>query len=456
MSEKYFKKKIRQFVIDFVKSKNGELTELSDEIFSIKYPHQTSPTEYTYDPAVSREGKAQLLTLGSPIFQWILKECLSHGALCQITLRQRGHLEELLQAQFRIVPFTCEEGEEVTLVDENARRITPKRQSCYHQVNNAKMVSLKIVKEEPVKYFMFYYSASFQSKLRPKNEELVTIVTDEEGNFVNEPDFDHERNFQNVDIEIENSKTRFTTLAFDRLKNVADQMLDTLLKEKLVLFDLPLRKQKKSKLCSFDKRLRRACHEQLISKKQDFDYHFNWQNSYEALLRREEESFLTNLSVKFLNLLIINTVKVRFEVKLDNNSTIHASTIIGINQALEVICPICRKNISEGYATTDCLYVCKNCMRQSIDTSKTYSIKAKMRLDEILNEYFEPESGFVCSVCGKKHSQLLEFKCSFDNSSVCIYHYELCDICGKVFSKLNLSQTAEFKRQLCPKHAKKD
>jgi hypothetical protein len=454
LSAKYSQTKIHQFVIAYVKSKNGELTELSNEVFCIKYPKQTCPTEYTYDPAVSREVKAQLVTLGSPVFQQILKECLARGALCQIMLRPKGDLEVLLKGQFKDEPFACEGREEVTSVDENTRRIRPKNQPCYHQINNAKMISLKIVKEEPVKYFMFYYSASFQSKLRPKNEELITIVTDEEGDFANQQDFTQESTFKNEDIEIENSKIRFTAAEFDKLKTIADQKLDTLLKEKLVLFDLPLNNQKKSKLGSFDKRLRRTYHEQLISKKQDFD-HDNWQTSYNALLRRVEESLLTNLSVKFLNLLIINTVKVKFEVKLDNNSTIHASTILGINHGPEVTCPICRKNINEGYATHDCLYVCKNCIRQSIDTSKIYSIKARMRLDETLQEYIEPESGFVCSVCGKKHSQLFEFKCSFDNSSICIYHYELCDICGKVFSKLNLSHTDEFRRQLCPKHAVK-
>jgi hypothetical protein len=154
--------------------------------------------------------------------------------------------------------------------------------------------------------------------------------------------------------------------------------------------------------------------------------------------------------------LIVNTVKVRFEVKLDNKSTIHASLTLGINHTPEVSCSICRQNITEGYATQDALYVCENCIRQSIDTAKIYSIKAPMRLDEKLHEYIEPDAGFVCSVCGKRYSRLLEFKCSHDNSSVCIYHYELCDVCGKVFSKLNLSHTDEFKKQLCPKHAEQN
>ena len=331
MSTKYSQTKIHQFVIAYVKSKNGELTELSDEVFCIKYPNQTCPTEYTYDPAVSREGKAQLVTLGSPVFQQILKECLARGALCQITLRPKGDLEVLLKGQFKDEPFTCECSQEDALVDENARRFCPENQPWYHQINSAKIMSLKIVKQEPVKYFMFYYSASFQSKLRPKNEELITIVTDEEGDFADLQDFTQESTFKNEVITIENSKARFTAAEFDKLKTIADQKLDTLLKEKLILFDLPLNNQKKSKLGSFDKRLKRTYHEQLISKKQDFD-HENWQTSYNALLRREEESLLTNLSVKFLNLIIINTVKVKFEVKLDNDSTIHASTVLGINR----------------------------------------------------------------------------------------------------------------------------
>ncbi len=244
-------------------------------------------------------------------------------------------------------------------------------------------------------------------------------------------------------------------MVFDKLRKVADEKLAAILKEKLVLFDLPLSKEKKSKLRSFDKRLRRERREKVISRKHDFDIP-QWQASYEALLKREEESYITNIAVKFINLLVINTSVIRFEVNLDNNSTIKSSFILGINHTSAVTCPICRKTFSEGYATQDALYVCGNCVRQSIDTAKIYSRKAALKLDETLNEYFEQESGFICSVCGKRHSRLLEFKCSHDNSSVCIYHYGLCDVCGKVFSKLNLSYAEDFNRQLCPKHASKD
>ena len=164
---------------------------------------------------------------------------------------------------------------------------------------------------------------------------------------------------------------------------------------------------------------------------------------------------MTNVSIKLSNLLIINTAKVNFEITLDNNATIHSHLILGLNHPFEVTCPICHEPFIEGYATQDSLYVCKNCIRQSIDSCKIYSKKAPLKLDEALNEYLEQDSGFVCSVCGKRHSELLKFKCSHDNSSVCIHHYGLCDICKNIFSKLNLSHTQEFKRQLCPKHAVK-
>ena len=271
------------------------------------------------------------------------------------------------------------------------------------------------------------------------------------GNIVSAEDFSGKNVLDNEAIEIQDFKAKLKPTVFDELKAVADKKLEAILKEKLILFDLPLSKEKEAKLKSFDKRIRRERLEQAINSKYDLDSQ-KWQATHETLLKREEESLTTNIAVKFINLLVINTTKVSFELNLDNNATIHSSIILGINHTPEVTCPICRNAFSEGYATQDSLYVCKNCIRQSIDTAKIYSKKAPLKLDETLNEYFEQDAGFVCSVCGKKHSRLLEFKCSHDNSSVCIFHYDYCDLCGKIFSKLNLSSTDEFKRQLCPKH----
>ena len=157
-----------------------------------------------------------------------------------------------------------------------------------------------------------------------------------------------------------------------------------------------------------------------------------------------------------MNLLVINTTKVKAEVTLDNHATIESSFNLGTSYNPEVICPICHRAFCGGYATQDDLYVCGNCVRESIDTGKFYSKRARLTLDETLKEYIEADLGFVCSVCGRKHSRLLEFRCSHDNSSVCISHYDLCDSCGKVFSKANLSYTDEFQRLLCPKHAPND
>ena len=113
---------------------------------------------------------------------------------------------------------------------------------------------------------------------------------------------------------------------------------------------------------------------------------------------------------------------------------------MGINQPSEVTCPICHSTFTEGYATQDGQYVCSECTRQSVDTAKVYSKKAALSLDEKLGEYIEKDGGFICTVCGKKYSKLLEFKCSHDNSSVCIYHTGTY-ICAK--PSLNLTSNTQ-------------
>jgi predicted nucleic acid binding AN1-type Zn finger protein len=454
LNTKYPDTKIHHFVKAYVKSKGGELTEQSDEVFSVKYPNESSPKEYAYQPALSRERKIPLITPGSPAFQQILKESLENGVLCQILLNPKGEIDTLLKKYFKDLPFSCEDCDKVTSGDEVISACV-KSPPCYHQINNGKIVSVKVIKKEPVRYFLFYFSATFQNKLRPRNEETITLLIGEEDNFVSAGEFSEDNFLTNDALEIQDFKAKLQVAVFDKLKKVADEKLESIIKEKLVLFDLTLAKEKKSKLRSFDKRLRRERREKVISRKHDFDLP-QWRANYEELLKREEESFITNIAVKFINLLVINTNKIRFEINLDNKSTIRSSTILGVDHASEVTCPICRKPFSEGYATQDSLYVCKSCIRQSVDTAKIYSKKAALSLDETLNEYFEHDSGFVCAVCGKRHSRLLEFKCSHDNSSLCIHHYGLCDVCGKIFSKLNLTYTEEFKWKLCPVHAKRE
>ena len=443
---------IRQFIKTYVKSKQGEIAGENSDVFTVTYPNDADPHEYTYEPAIARETKAQLITAGSPAFQQILKECLENGAPCQVLVRPKESFEAVVKKYCKDSEFDCQSCRQLTAGEETIHLCT-KTQPCYHQVNNGKIVSVDVGKTEPVRYFLFYFLATFQNKLRPKSEEKITVLMDEKGNFVPAEDFNEDSLLKNGAIELQDYKTKLKPDILDKLKTVADEKLSAILKEKVALYDLPLNKEKKAKLRSFEKRLRRERREHVISKKHDFDY-VKWQSNYEALFRREEESYLTNIAVKFINLLVINTAKAKFEIKLNNKAVIPGCFILGINHSIEVNCPICHKSFSEGYATQDGLYVCADCTRQSIDTGKIYSKKAPLVLDEKLNEYIERDGGFICSVCGKKHSKLLEFKCSHDNSSVCIYHYGLCDICGKVFSKQNLTYTDEFQRKLCPKHAK--
>ena len=307
---------------------------------------------------MSREKKIPLLTPGSPAFQQILKECLENGVLCQVLLNPKEKIETLLKKYFKDSPFACEECDKSNFRRRSDHLPARKSPPCRHRINNGKIVSAKIIKKEPVRYFQFYFSATFQNKLRPKNEEIITVMIDEKGNVVSAGDFSEDNVLNNEEIEIQDFKTKLEATVFDKLKEVADEKLEASVKEKLILFDLSLTKEKKSKLRSFDKRLRRERREKVISRKHDFDVP-QWQANYEALLKREEESYITNVAIKFINLLVINTAKIRFEVNLDNNSTIHSSLILGVNHTSEVTCPICRKTFFEGYATQDALYVCK-------------------------------------------------------------------------------------------------
>jgi hypothetical protein len=451
LSAKYTDNEIHPFIKSYVKSKEGKLNEKSDQIFTLTFPNDEIPKEYTYQPVLSREKKVTLMSPGSPAFQQIVKECLENGVLCQVLLNPKENIDTLVRRYFKDSPFVCGECEKITLGVEIIGTCV-KSPTCHHRINNGQIASAKVSKKESVRYFQFYFSITFQNKLRPKNEEIISITMDEKGEIADTRDFNEDNILNDEMVEIQDFKSKLEASVFDKLKKGAEEKLKRILKGKLILFDLPLAKEKKTKIRSFDKRLRRERREKVISRKHDFDVP-QWRANYEALLKREEESYVTNIAVKFINLLVINTSKIRFEVNLDNNSTIQSSLILGVNHASEVNCPICKKSFSEGYATQDALYVCGNCIKQSVDTAKIYSKKEALNLDETLKEYFEHDSGFVCSVCGKRHSRLLEFKCSHDNSSVCVNHYGLCDICGNIFSKLNLVYTEEFKHQLCPKHA---
>ncbi len=448
MTKKFSQTEVHQFIRQFVESRNGIIIEKSDDTFEMKLPNQTASSEYTYEPTIAREKNSTLIAPGSAAFQLILNECTDNGILSQIQVKPKANYEALLKEHFKENPFDCPECTKISIRDE-VICVCTKAHRCSHHINNGRIASIKIVKNEPIRYFQFYYSTILQNKLRSRSEEILSILLDEKGTVVENED---QELLEDPELLIQDFRAKTKLPDFEELKVVAEQKLEAALKSKLPLFELPLIKEKESKLRMFEKRIRRERLERLISKKADFNPQ-RWQANYEALLRREEESLTTIVSAKLINLLVINTSRISFEIKLDNKAIVHTLLIPGIKHTPEVSCSICHKIFNEGYATEDKLYVCNNCIKQSIDTEKIYSKKAALRLDETLNEYIEQDSGFICEVCGKKHSKLLEFKCSHDDSRICIYHYGLCDICDKVFSNLNLSSTGEFRRKLCPTHS---
>lgn len=437
----------------YVKAKDGKLT-FEGDIIHVAYPDRQE--QYTYRPAVARELKVPLIAPGSPSFQQVLRECQENGVPCQIQLNPIDGVESEVKRRFKEGDFACIDCDKVT-VGQKEFSVCVEPQVCHHQINCGKISQIKICKQEPARYFQFYYSVIFYNKLRPKNEEVITVLLDENANIVEASGFGEGSFTVDKALAVSEGKGKVKPELFDQLKDVAEQKLETLLRNKVAVFDLPLNREKKAKLRAFEKRLKRERREQILSRKHDFDP-LKWQNNYQALLKREEESYLTNITVKLINLLVINTYRVKFDVVLDNGAVIHSALTLGLNQTIEAACPICKKTFTQGYATQDGQYVCENCIKQSVDSGKVYSKKAPLSLDETLNEYIEQGSGFVCSVCGKRHSRLLEFKCNHDNSSVCIQHYGFCDVCGtgKVYSKANLSYTDEFQHQLCPKHAGKN
>ncbi len=444
---------IESFFEAYIKAKEGKIA-FKNDILYVTYPDKAEE-EYTYHPSVGREKKVPLIAPGSPAFQQVLRECQENGVPCQIQLNPQEDMETEVKKHFKDATFACIDCDKVT-VEQKEISICVKPQPCHHQINCGKISQIKIGKQEQVRYFQFYYSVIFYNKLRPKNEEIITILLDEKANILEVAILGESIFMEDTSLKVSDGKGKVKPELFDQLKSVAEEKLEVLLREKVMLFDLPLSREKKAKIHAFEKRFKQERREQILSRKHDFDP-LKWQNNYVALLKREEESYLTNISVKFINLLVVNTFKVKFDVVLDNDAVICSSLILGLNQTIEVTCPVCKKGFTEGYATQDTQYVCGNCIKQSIDTGKVYSKKAVLTFDDTLKEYIEQGSGFVCSVCGKRHSRLLEFKCSYDNSSVCIQHYGFCDVCGsgKIYSKANLSYTDEFKHQLCPKHAGK-
>jgi hypothetical protein len=427
-----------------VESEGGKLSDVCDEFFEIEYPHSLGPTKFTYQPAIARQRKIDLIATGSPALEEIVQQCLNKGVLASISLKTKVDPEAYLENFFKDSAYSCDYCETMMLEDKEVSFCT-KSPRCYHKINNGKIGSIRIIRKQPLGLLQFYFSAFFKNKLR-KNEETIRILLDEDGNnydsdILTQDQFEFNDSEEKIDIE-----------SYDKLKPIVDEKLDSILKDKKTVFDLLLEKQVKGRLRNLERQLEEEKLERSISKKgANFDED-RWKIEKDTTLTREQESFKTTIDLKFLNLLSIRTEKVSFEITLHNNSKIESSFIVGIDNPAKIICFGCGKTFYEGYATEDGYYLCIDCIKQTVDTGKTYSKNYDLPVDATTNEYIEEKESFLCSVCGKLNSKLFEFKCNYDGSSVCVNCSTLCAKCGKLFSVSNAARSKESGRMYCSEH----
>ena len=138
----------------------GELIEQSNDSFHHKIPKPTKPLQNTLMNLGARRKKSLLMAPGSPAFQHILNECLENGVLCQIKVNLRAKLETLLKITLKIRPLLATTATSATWETKQLVYAT-KPQPCYHQINNGKIVSVKILKKQPVRYYQLYFSVRF-------------------------------------------------------------------------------------------------------------------------------------------------------------------------------------------------------------------------------------------------------------------------------------------------------
>jgi len=444
LSAKYANTELHRFIRAFVESEGGKLTDTCNEFFEIEYPQSLGATKFTYQPAIARERKIDLIATGSPALEEIVQECLAKGNLASISLKTREDPETYLKNFFKDATYSCDYCETMTLEDKEISFCT-KSPRCYHKINNGKITAIKIVRRQPLWLFQFYFSTFFKNKMR-KNEEMVKILIDEDGN-----NYGFDILAQNQ-FEFTDSKERMDLDLYDKLKPAVDEKLDSILKDKQIVFDLLLKKQVTGRLRNLERQLEEEKLERSISKKDiEFDEE-KWKTDKETTLQREGESLKTAIDIKFLNLLSIRTERVSFEITLHNSSKIESSFIVGIDSPAQVICSGCGKAFYEGYATEDGFYLCIDCIKQTIDLGKIYSKNYDLPVDAITNEYIEQERSFQCSVCRKPNSKLFEFKCNYDESSVCINCCTECVKCGKLFSISNAAKSKESGMMYCSEH----
>lgn len=435
---------MHKFIKAYVTSEGGDLVDTCEEYFTVEFSGQLSPRAYTYQPVVSREKKIDLIATGSPALESIVRDCLSKGILSSALLKMKESPEELLMNHFKDVDYSCEFCEKVNIKNREFSFCT-KLPRCYHKINNAKIESVKIQKSEPLRLFQFYFSVLFRNKLR-KNEEIIKILMDEEGNL------HHCEILENPNLELLDSTERLDIALFDRLNAIVNEALDSVLEEKKDIFDMPLKRQVTNRLRTLERKLEEERLQRTITKKGwQFDEK-DWKIQRNAILKGEEESLKTQISVKFLNLLLVRTERIQTEIRLTNNSRIYFSYIVGLIEPTEVQCPRCKKLFSSGYATEDGFYLCEDCIKQSLETRKIYSLDFDLDIDSTTNEYIEKNEGFRCSVCGRLNSKFFEFRCSHDGSRVCYNCYDVCAKCAKAFSIRNMERCKESGNLYCKEH----
>ena len=180
MSFKYSNTELHKFVKQYVVTKSGELAEISEEIFQVKYPNSVAAKEFTYQPLIARERNISLMGTGTPAFQQILKESLEKGILCSVEIMEGEPIDSALKQYFKDSLYGCPDCD-VTKVGNSSRYLCIKSPPCCHRVNNGSVESIRVASQQDIELFQFYFSVTFQSRLRPKSEELIVLLFDENG-----------------------------------------------------------------------------------------------------------------------------------------------------------------------------------------------------------------------------------------------------------------------------------
>ena len=446
MSATYSDTPIHQFIKKYIESEGGKVEDVCEEYFTIKTPSLIAPLKYTYKPAIAHEKKVDLIATGTPGFNGMIDDCLKKGALSSVNLKTKAKVEDFIKDFFKDRDYQCEFCEKVSFKDKT-KHICTKSPKCYHKINNGKISKIELGNKKEVKLMLFIYGVFFNNKLK-KNEEVLQILLDENGNRLTEDLLNDTKPF------FEDSKEKINLETFDKNNSIANEIVDRIVKDKKNIFDMQLKKEIDCKLVFLEKKLDDEKLQKNISKKLEFDEK-EWKIKKESMLNKEKESLDTFVSIKFLNFLVLNTNRVNFEMKLDNNSVIKSSFLVGIEKNIKIKCPICNNDMPEGYATEDEEYVCFDCVNQSIDTKKIYSKNFKLNKDHTFRECLESDKGFICSVCKNQNSRLFEFICNYDNSKVCCLCFEFCSKCKKLFSNSNLNKSKNTNKLYCPLHIKK-